>query len=224
MILVLDNRDSFTFNLVQYLLELGTRVEVRRSGAIDVAGARALGPAGILIGPGPGTPAGAGCSEDVVRELGSEIPILGVCLGMQAMATALGGRLRSAHELVHGSTRAVAHDGRGVFRGLPERFSVARYHSLAVDPASVPAELEVTARADDGELMGLRHRDRPMEGVQFHPEAILSEHGHALLANFLELAAQRSGRGPTASVRSGQASSSARRGSGRSPSRRESER
>lgn len=185
MILVLDNRDSFTFNLVQYLLELGADVRVRSSGGCTVDDLRRLEPAGILVGPGPGSPAGAGCSESVVRDLGGELPVLGVCLGMQAMATALGGRVGPARELVHGSTRAVRHDGRGVFEGLPNPFAATRYHSLAVDAEHLPRELEVTARADDGEIMGLRHREWPLEGVQFHPEAVLSEHGLALLENFL---------------------------------------
>lgn len=193
MILILDNRDSFTFNIAQYLLELGAEVEVRRSDACTVEEIRSLAPAGVLIGPGPGTPSRAGCSEACLRRLGPELPILGVCLGMQAMASALGGRIVAARELVHGSTRSIEHDGAGVFRGLPSPFQATRYHSLAVDAETCPAELEVSARADDGEIMGLRHRAWPLEGVQFHPEAILSQHGHALLENFLRITETKRG-------------------------------
>lgn len=187
MILVLDNRDSFTFNLVQYLAELGQAVEVARADQVDLDGLRRLAPAAILVGPGPGGPSRAGCSEAVLRELSAEIPCLGVCLGMQAMATAFGGSVRRARELVHGWTSAIEHDGRGVFAGLPRPLPMTRYHSLAVEERDLPACLEISARAPDGEIMGLRHRERPLEGVQFHPESVLSQHGRELLANFLRL-------------------------------------
>jgi anthranilate synthase/aminodeoxychorismate synthase-like glutamine amidotransferase len=187
VILVLDNRDSFVFNLVQYLRETGAEVEVRRAAEIDLRGVRALAPTHVVVGPGPGTPATAGCSEAVVRELSSELPILGVCLGHQAIGTAFGGRVRRARELLHGRTTRVHHDGRGVFRDLPDGFAATRYHSLVVDPEHVPACLEVSARGADGEILGLRHRERPLEGVQFHPESISSEHGRELLGNFLEM-------------------------------------
>ena len=191
MILVVDNYDSFTYNLVQYLGELGETVEVRRNDAIDVPGIRALGPEIILISPGPGTPERAGITMDVVRELGGEVPILGICLGHQAIGRAYGARIVRAARIVHGKTSRILHDGRGVFAGLPEGLHATRYHSLAVAADSVPAELEVTARSDDGEIMGLRHRSLPVEGVQFHPESILTEHGHEMLRNFLRLARKR---------------------------------
>ena len=187
VLLVLDNRDSFTFNLVQFLLEEGAEVLTLRASALDVASVRALRPERVLVGPGPGTPAGAGCSEAVIRELSAKIPVLGVCLGHQAIATALGGRVRRARELVHGRASAIAHDGRGVLAGLPSPFEAGRYHSLAVDEQDLPACLEVSARTPDGEVMGLRHRAHRLEGVQFHPESVLSEHGHRLLRNFLAL-------------------------------------
>jgi anthranilate synthase component 2 len=193
MLLVLDNRDSFTFNLVQLLLELGARLEVRRSDAVGVAEVRALAPRHILVGPGPGGPQGAGCSEALIRELSGSIPVLGVCLGHQAIATAFGGRVAGARELVHGWTSRVAHDGRGVFAGLPQHVACARYHSLAVVDDGLPACLEVSARAEDGTIMGLRHRERPVEGVQFHPESVLSRHGRELLANFLAFRPNRAG-------------------------------
>lgn len=188
MLLVLDNRDSFTFNLVQFLLELGAEVEVRRSDALDVAAVRALDPRRIVVGPGPGEPRAGGCSEAVIRELSARVPVLGVCLGHQAIATAFGGRVARARELVHGWTSSVSHDGRGVFAGLPARLACARYHSLAVEEHSLPACLEISARAEDGTIMGLRHRERPLEGVQFHPESVLSACGRELLGNFLDLA------------------------------------
>jgi anthranilate synthase component 2 len=188
LILVLDNRDSFTFNLAQALQRLGAEVDVRRSSELDVAGLRALAPDALLIGPGPGRPEGAGCSLDAIRELAGELPILGVCLGHQAIAAAQGGRVAQAPELVHGRTVEVEHDGRGLFAGLPSPVAMTRYNSLTVVEADLPPALEVTARTPDGDVMGLRHRDHPLFGVQFHPESILSEHGERLLANFVALA------------------------------------
>ena len=186
MILVLDNRDSFTFNLVQYLLELGAEVRVERAAELDARSVLELGPAGILIGPGPGRPEKAGCSEALVRELVHHpLPVLGVCLGHQVLATAFGGAVLRSGDLAHGQTRAVRHDGRGVFRGLPNPVRATRYNSLAVDPGRLPECLLVSATAEGGEIMGLRHRSLPFEGVQFHPEAVLPEAGRDLLGNFL---------------------------------------
>ena len=186
VILVVDNYDSFTWNLVQYLGELGARVEVRRNDAIDPQGIEAMGPEGILLSPGPGTPDEAGITLAVVEQLGGRIPILGVCLGHQAIGQVFGGRVVRAGRLMHGRTSPITHDGKGVFRGLPNPFTATRYHSLIVDEASLPDELERTAHTDQGELMGIRHRSLPIEGVQFHPESFLTDHGHALLRNFLE--------------------------------------
>ena len=187
MILVIDNYDSFTYNLVQYLGELGAKPEVVRNDAVDLSGISAMRPERIVISPGPGTPDDAGVSLEVIRGLGSGIPILGVCLGHQAIGQAFGATVARARRQMHGKTSAVEHDGRGVFQGVPSPFSATRYHSLAVLADTVPEDLEITARADDGEVMGLRHRRWPVEGVQFHPEAILTEHGKILLANFLGL-------------------------------------
>ena len=185
MILVVDNYDSFTYNLVQYLGELGQTVEVHRNDAIDVAGIRARGPAGVLLSPGPGRPEAAGVSRAAIGELAGEVPILGVCLGHQCIGAHWGGTIVGARELMHGRTSEIHHDGAGVFQGLPNPFVATRYHSLVVRRSSVPDVLEVTAWTDDGEVMGLRHRSLPVEGVQFHPESFLTEHGHALLANWL---------------------------------------
>ncbi len=187
MILVIDNYDSFTYNLVQYLGELGAEPEVVRNDAVDMSGISAMRPERIVISPGPGTPDDAGISLEVIRGLGSGIPILGVCLGHQAIGQAFGATVARARRQMHGKTSAVEHDGRGVFRGVPSPFSATRYHSLAVLADTVPEDLEISARADDGEVMGLRHRRWPVEGVQFHPESILTEHGKILLANFLGL-------------------------------------
>ena len=187
MILVIDNYDSFTYNLVQYLGELGAEPEVVRNDAVDLSGISAMRPERIVISPGPGTPDDSGVSLEVIRGLGSDIPILGVCLGHQAIGQAFGATVARARRQMHGKTSAVEHDGRGVFRGVPSPFSATRYHSLAVLADTVPEDLEISARADDGEVMGLRHRRWPVEGVQFHPEAILTEHGKILLANFLGL-------------------------------------
>ena len=190
MILVIDNYDSFTYNLVQYLRELDAEVEVYRTDRVSVADIAAMRPAGILISPGPGTPADAGVSLEVIRELGAEISILGVCLGHQSIAEAFGGRVVRAERLMHGRTSPVEHDGRGVFEGLPSPFTATRYHSLIVDKDELPDSLEATAFTPEGELMGLRHRSLPIHGVQFHPEAFLTEHGHAMLRNWLALAGE----------------------------------
>jgi anthranilate synthase component II len=186
MLLVIDNYDSFTYNLVQYLGELGEDVRVFRNDEITLEGIAKLKPARIVISPGPCTPNEAGISVPLVKELAGKIPILGVCLGHQAIGQAFGGRIVHAKELMHGKTSSVRHDRRGVFRGLPDAFTATRYHSLAIERASLPAVLEVSAWTDDGEIMGVRHREVAVEGVQFHPESILTEHGHRLLSNFLE--------------------------------------
>jgi len=187
VILLIDNYDSFTFNLYQYLCELGAEVVVRRNDALTVADVRALGPERVVISPGPCTPAEAGISVDLIHELAGEVPILGVCLGHQAIGVAFGGQVVRAPRLMHGKTSRISHDGRGVFTGLPNPFVATRYHSLMVDEASLPADLEVSARSEDGVIMGLRHRRYPVEGVQFHPESILTEAGKDLLANFLNV-------------------------------------
>lgn len=186
LILVLDNRDSFTFNLVHALEGLGADVRVERAARVSVRDVTRLRPRGVLIGPGPGTPERAGCSEAVVREV-TDVPVLGVCLGHQALATALGGRLTRETELCHGQTRPVTHDGRGVFAGLASPLAITRYNSLAVDGRTLPEELVVSARGPAGEVAGLRHRERPLEGVQGHPESVLCVEpgGRALLANWL---------------------------------------
>ena len=186
MLLMIDNYDSFTYNLVQYLGELGADVRVYRNDAITLDEVAALAPAQIVVSPGPCTPNEAGISVPLIRRFAGEIPILGVCLGHQAIGQAFGGRIVRAQRVMHGKLSPVTHDGRGVFSGLPSPFVVTRYHSLAIERESIPDELEVTATADDGEIMGVRHRHLAVEGVQFHPEAILTEHGKRLLANFLE--------------------------------------
>lgn len=186
MILVVDNYDSFTFNLVQYLGELGEEVEVHRHDAIDPEGIRAKAPAGILLSPGPGDPDQAGVSLPVLAELGGEIPILGVCLGHQCIAQHFGGRIVRAERLMHGRTSPIHHDGAGVFAGLPSPFTATRYHSLVAAPDAIPEALLRTAWTDEGEVMGLRHRELPIEGVQFHPESFLTDHGHRMLTNWLE--------------------------------------
>jgi anthranilate synthase component 2 len=193
MLLLIDNYDSFTFNLAQYFGELGAEVKVLRNDEIDVAGIAALAPTALVLSPGPCTPAEAGVCVAAIVALAGKLPILGVCLGHQAIGMAFGGRVVRAARLMHGKVDEVAHDGRGVYAALPQRFSVVRYHSLAIERASLPEALEVTATASDGEIMGVRHRElaatsMPLEGVQFHPESILTEHGHAMLNNFLEAA------------------------------------
>jgi anthranilate synthase component II len=184
MLLMIDNYDSFTFNLVQYFGELGEDVTTVRNDAIDIAGMAALKPARIVFSPGPCTPAEAGVCVDAIRHFAGKVPILGVCLGHQAIGAALGGAVVRARAPMHGKTSRLRHDARGVFSSLPQDFTVVRYHSLVVERASLPDALEVSAEVD-GEIMGLRHRTLPIEGVQFHPESILSEHGHAMLRNFL---------------------------------------
>ncbi len=187
MILVIDNYDSFTFNLVQALQSLGAEVEVHRNDAVDVDTVRSLRPEAVVLSPGPCTPAEAGVSVPLVRALSGKLPLLGVCLGHQAIGAAFGATVRRAGRPVHGKTSSVDHPGRGIFAGLPNPLLVGRYHSLVVDPATLPDSLEVTATAlDDGELMALRHRSHPTVGVQFHPESILTPEGPALLRNFLE--------------------------------------
>jgi anthranilate synthase/aminodeoxychorismate synthase-like glutamine amidotransferase len=184
-VLVIDNYDSFVYNLVQELGELGADPVVHRNDAIDIDGIRSASPDAILISPGPGRPGSAGISMDVIRELGGEIPILGVCLGHQAIGEVYGGEVVVAPTLMHGKTSAIHHDGTGIFAGLPDPFVATRYHSLVVEPASVPDVLEVTARTADGVIMGLRHRSLAVEGVQFHPESLLTLEGPGLLSNFL---------------------------------------
>ena len=186
MLLMIDNYDSFTFNLVQYFGELGEDVHTVRNDAIDVAGIETLAPERIVISPGPCTPNEAGVSVPLITHFAGRVPILGVCLGHQAIGQAFGGKVVRAMQVMHGKVSNVTHNGTGVFRDLPSPYPVTRYHSLAVERASLPACLEVTAWTDDGEIMGLRHREFDIEGVQFHPESILTEHGHALLRNFLK--------------------------------------
>jgi anthranilate synthase component 2 len=191
MLLMIDNYDSFTFNLVQYFAELGAEVRVFRNDEITVEGIAGLRPDSLVLSPGPCSPAEAGICVPAIRHFTGKLPLLGVCLGHQAIGAALGGRVVRAQVQMHGKASTIQTDCRGVYRGLPERFSVIRYHSLAIERSSLPAELEVTSSTDDGEIMGVRHRAlagtaTPLEGVQFHPESILSEHGHAMLRNFLQ--------------------------------------
>ena len=198
MIRIVDNYDSFTFNLVQYLGELGAVVEVFRNDRIDVAGIRRRRPHGLVISPGPCTPDEAGVTLEAVRALAGELPILGVCLGHQAIGQAFGGRVVRNRRIVHGKASPVHHRGRGIYAGLPVPFPAGRYHSLVVERRSLPPALQVTAWTREGEIMGLRHRRLEVEGVQFHPESILTGHGKALLGNWLEglaaVAARRPGR------------------------------
>ena len=186
-ILMIDNYDSFTYNLVQYLGELGAELEVRRNDAIDVAGIRAMAPEAIVISPGPCTPREAGISVTLLREMAGEVPILGVCLGHQCVGEAFGGKVVRAGRLMHGKTSPILHDGTTIFAGLPSPFDAMRYHSLLVAADSIPSCLEVTARTAEGEVMGLRHRSLPVEGIQFHPESIGTREGKRLLANFLRM-------------------------------------
>jgi anthranilate synthase component 2 len=190
-IVMIDNYDSFTWNVVQYFWELGAQVDVYRNDEIDIAGIEALSPDKICISPGPCSPKEAGISMSVIEHFGGRIPILGICLGHQSIGAVFGGDVVRASQVMHGKTSAIFHHGVGVFTGLPDGFQATRYHSLVVDPATLPACLEVTAwtQTPSGEreaIMGLRHTSLPIEGVQFHPESILSEHGHALLKNFLD--------------------------------------
>ena len=184
-VLVIDNYDSFVYNLVQYLGELGADPVVHRHDELTIGAVEAMSPDGILISPGPGRPADAGVSNAVIERLAGRIPIMGVCLGHQCIGEVFGGRVVRAPEVVHGKTSVVHHRGQGVLAGVPQPFEATRYHSLVIDPASVPADLEVTAWTDDGTVMAVRHRELPVEGVQFHPESILTTSGKQLMANFL---------------------------------------
>jgi anthranilate synthase component 2 len=186
MLLLIDNYDSFTYNLVQYLGELGADVHVHRNDALTLEQIAAWEPSQIVISPGPCTPNEAGISVPLIQRFAGKIPILGVCLGHQAIGQAFGGKIVRAERVMHGKVSPVTHDGRGVFADLPSPFTATRYHSLAIEQRTMPECLAISATADDGEVMGVRHREWPVEGVQFHPEAILTEHGHALLRNFLE--------------------------------------
>ena len=185
-LLMIDNYDSFTYNLVQYFGELGAQVLVHRNDEISLADIEALKPSHLVVSPGPCSPAEAGISVAAIRHFAGKLPILGVCLGHQSIGAAFGGRIIRAQQLMHGKTSVIHTQQQGVFAGLPKDYTVNRYHSLAIERSSCPAELEVTAWTDDGEIMGVRHRFLPIEGVQFHPESILTEHGHALLNNFLK--------------------------------------
>jgi anthranilate synthase component 2 len=187
MILLLDNYDSFTYNLAQYLGELGCQVEVHRNDKISVDEILRRKPEGVVISPGPCTPAEAGISVELIQRLGGKLPILGVCLGHQAMGAAYGGKIVRAPKIFHGKTSEIRHDGKGIFRNLPKQFTATRYHSLIVEKKSLPRELTISAETADGTIMGLRHRKHKMEGVQFHPESVLTQDGKKLLKNFLEL-------------------------------------
>jgi anthranilate synthase component II len=188
MFLLIDNYDSFTYNLLHYLGELGAEVEVRRNDALSAVDAMALDPQGIVISPGPCDPDRAGICLDLVKRAAGTLPVLGVCLGHQCIGQAFGGRIVRAPEPMHGKLSQIRHGGHGVLSGIPSPFSATRYHSLVVERDSLPDILEITAESDDGVIQGLAHRDLPLHGVQFHPESIASEHGHRLLRNFLELA------------------------------------
>ncbi len=192
MLLMIDNYDSFTFNLVQYFGELGEEVRVVRNDEITLDGIAALNPDHLVLSPGPCSPAEAGICVEAIRHFTGRLPILGVCLGHQAIGAALGGKVVRARVQMHGKASTISTDGRGVYAGLPRQFEVIRYHSLAIERESLPSVLEVTSTTDDGEIMGVRHRElagtaTPLEGVQFHPESILSKHGHAMLKNFLQI-------------------------------------
>ncbi|MEN9830603.1 MAG: Anthranilate synthase component 2 [Pseudomonadota bacterium] len=185
-LLMVDNYDSFTYNIVQYFGELGADIEVFRNDEIDLEGIAQRKPDRLVISPGPCSPAEAGISVAAIQHFAGKLPILGVCLGHQSIGAAFGGKIVRAQELMHGKTSVIQTTQQGVFRNLPEKFTVNRYHSLAIERASCPADLEVTAWTEDGEIMGVRHKSLAIEGVQFHPESILTEHGHAMLKNFLE--------------------------------------
>ena len=185
-ILMVDNYDSFTYNIVQYFGELGAAVTVVRNDEVSLADITAHAPTHLVISPGPCSPAEAGISVAAIRYFAGKLPILGVCLGHQAIGAAFGGKIIRAQQLMHGKTSVISTTQQGVFAGLPAQFTVNRYHSLAIERSSCPAELELTAWTDDGEIMGVRHRSLPIQGVQFHPESILTEHGHAMLKNFLQ--------------------------------------
>ncbi len=185
MIFVLDNYDSFTYNLVQYLGELGAEPEVKRNDCVSVEKIARAGYSGIVISPGPGDPQGAGITLEAIRTFAGKLPILGVCLGHQAIGEAFGGRIVRAPRPIHGKCSRIQHDGRGVFRGVPQPLDAGRYHSLVIERESVPKELEISAETEDGIIMGVRHRSLPVEGVQFHPESVLTLHGMTMLRNFL---------------------------------------
>ena len=185
MILMIDNFDSFTYNLVQYLRQLGAEVEVIRNNALTIDAVDAMAPDAIVVSPGPGAPQGAGISMDVIRTFSGRIPILGICLGHQAIAAAFGGRIVAARRLMHGKTSSITADGKAVYKGVKSPFKAMRYHSLAVDRETLPESLMITAEAEDGEIMGIRHRDHKTEGLQFHPESIMTTIGKRLLRNFL---------------------------------------
>lgn len=185
MLLVIDNYDSFVYNLVRYARELGAEVQVARNDALDLDGVRALRPSHVLLSPGPQTPREAGICVELVRQLGAQIPVLGVCLGHQCIGEAFGGRTVRARRPMHGKASPVWHTGEGLFAGLPNPFQAGRYHSLVIDPETLPDELLVTARSAEGEIMAVQHRDWPVFGVQFHPESVLTEHGYDLLRAFL---------------------------------------
>ena len=187
MILMIDNYDSFTYNLVQYLGVLGSEVEVHRNDKITLDEIETMKPERIVISPGPGTPQSAGITISMIERYHPQVPILGVCLGHQAIGAAFGGRVLHAARIMHGKTSEISHDGKGVFRDLPDPITATRYHSLAVERKSLPSCLEVSAEAEDGEIMGLRHREYPVEGIQFHPESILTKEGMNILRNFLNL-------------------------------------
>jgi anthranilate synthase/aminodeoxychorismate synthase-like glutamine amidotransferase len=186
MILMIDNYDSFTYNLVQYLGELGAEVAVHRNDAISLEKIEAMRPSHIVLSPGPCTPNEAGITLALIGRMSGKVPILGVCLGHQAIGQAFGGKVVRAKQVMHGKTSRIRHDEKGVFEKIPNQFVATRYHSLVVARESLPECLAVTAQSEDGEIMGLRHRELPVEGVQFHPEALLTEHGHAMLQNFIE--------------------------------------
>jgi anthranilate synthase component II len=187
MMLLIDNYDSFTYNLAQYFGELGQNVEVVRNDAIDLAGIKAMNPKRIVVSPGPCTPNEAGISVPLIREFAGKLPILGVCLGHQSIGAAFGGNIVRAKRVMHGKTSTLTHNRQDCFLGIPTPFTVVRYHSLVINRDTLPKELSITAESDDGEIMGVRHKTLPVWGVQFHPESILTEHGHDLLKNFLSL-------------------------------------
>ena len=188
MILMIDNYDSFTYNLVQAFRGLGADMQVVRNDKIDVDGIRALAPAAIVLSPGPGNPDSAGITLEAVKAFAGAVPMLGICLGHQSIAQAFGGRIVHARRLMHGKTSPISHDGRGIFAGLPQGFAAMRYHSLAVDRGTLPECLEISAESDDGEIMGLRHRTMPIESVQYHPESIGTPEGERQIMNFIEMA------------------------------------
>ena len=190
MLLLIDNYDSFTYNLYQYLSQLGANVKVVRNDAIDVQGITALDPAGLVLSPGPGRPETAGVTMDAVRTFAGKLPILGICLGHQSIAQVYGAKIVMAKNLMHGKVSQVNADGQGVFNGIANPFAAMRYHSLAVEEASVPADFVITAKADDGEIMGIRHRELPIEGIQFHPESIKTVVGKRILRNFIKITDQ----------------------------------